>query len=717
MQHSQLIDNKEYNRKQWIDHLWVSNKERDKEMVIKAVDYMLQVAFVDREVHIPISLDVASTLVNMQVDQVTLIATLLSDIRLNESFSIDDIADSFNPTIAMLVKNMRWLHNFKAPHKNGVAIPEQAENLRRMLLAMVDDVRAVLIRLAWNLQQLRLVSNADDQIKRAFADETMAIYSPLANRLGISQLKWEMEDLSFRYLEPDCYKRIAKSLDAKRLEREAYVESFTDTLRELLAKDNIDATVYGRPKHIYSIWKKMKRKQLEFDQLYDLRAVRVIVETNKDCYAVISNVHAKWKYIPEEFDDYITNRKPNGYQSLHTVVVGPQQKAVEIQIRTHDMHLFAELGVAAHWRYKEGGAQDAEMERVVSSLRRFLDSDESDSELLEDFQAGIFSDRVFALTPKGDIFDLTKGSTPIDFAYAVHTHVGHLCKGAKVNGSIVPLDYKLKNGDKVEIITGKQEQPKRKWLNPILEYVGSAGTRTKIRHWFRQQDHDKNLQDGMAVLDQEKRRLGLKKIELEPLVKRFNVQSKKEFLIALGRGDISLAQLTDTFDLPDKNEVKFRKIKVNQKSNHQGIQIQGVSNLLVETSNCCQPVPGDDIVGYITIGRGIKIHRTDCTNVLKQNLTTEQRLRLTDASWGSETTAYTVNIQVTGFNQPGFLRDIAEILAKLQINVSNIFSSPGATDLISILNIEVQIENLKKLSNALEKIEELPNVMDAKRKS
>ncbi len=717
MQHSQLTDNKQYNRDEWIERLWVTEKDSDKVMVTKAVDYMLQVALVDREPHIPISLDVASTLINLQVDQVTIIATLLSDIRLNESFSIEYIEEEFSPVIAMLVKNMRWLHNFKAPHENGVTIPEQAEKLRRMLLAMVDDVRAVLIRLAWNVQQLRLISDSPDDIKRAFGEETMAIYSPLANRLGISQLKWEMEDRAFRYLEPDCYKRIAKLLAAKRLERESYVERFTETLRDLLAADNIKATVYGRPKHIYSIWKKMKRKKLEFDQLYDLRAVRIIVETNKDCYTVVSNVHAKWKYIPEEFDDYINNRKPNGYQSLHTVVIGPENKAVEIQIRTEDMHLFAELGVAAHWRYKEGGAQDAEMERVISSLRRFLDSDESDSELLEDFQAGIFSDRVFALTPKGDIFDLSKGSTPIDFAYAVHTHVGHLCKGAKVNGSIVPLNYKLKNGDRVEIITGKVEQPKRKWLNPILEYVGSAGTRTKIRHWFRQQDHEKNLYDGMSILDQEKRRLGLKKIDMDALVERFNVQNKKEFLIALGRGDINIAQLTDTFDLPDKNEVKFRKVKVREQSNHQGIQIQGVGNLLVEISNCCQPVPGDDIIGYITIGRGIKIHRADCTNVLKKNLTEEQRLRLTEASWGAETTAYTVGIQVTGFNQPGFLRDIAEILAKLQINVSNISSSRGATDLISILHIEVQIENLKKLSNALEKIEELPNVMDAKRKS
>ncbi|HFC92091.1 MAG TPA: bifunctional (p)ppGpp synthetase/guanosine-3',5'-bis(diphosphate) 3'-pyrophosphohydrolase [Leucothrix mucor] len=717
MQHSHLIKNAEYTHDEWIERLWVSNDKTDKQQVSDAVNYMLQIESSRRVEHVPISLDVANILLSLQVDQETLIAALLSDIGLNEIFSIEDIEQKFDSTIAQLVKNMRLLHNFKSPAENGLAIPAQAENLRRMLLAIVDDVRAVLIRLAWNLQQLRLAAKIDDTTKQAFATETMAIYAPLANRLGISQLKWEMEDLAFRYLEPDCYQRIAKSLATKRLEREAYIEHFTSTLQDLLTKDNIEAKVYGRPKHIYSIWKKMQHKQIDFDQLYDLRAVRVIVENDRDCYAVISNVHAKWQYIPEEFDDYINNRKPNGYQSLHTVIIGPENKAVEIQIRTNDMHLFAELGVAAHWRYKEGGSQNADMERVVSSLRRLLENDESDSELLEDFQADVFPDRVFVLTPHGEILDLSKGSTPIDFAYTIHTHVGHLCKGARVNGAIVPLDYKLRNGDKVEIITGKVEQPRRKWLNPTLKYVGSAGTRTKIRHWFRQQDHEKNLHDGMSMLEEEQHRLGIKKFDISKLVKRFKLQSKREFLIGLGRGDISVVQLADTIDIPDKHQVKLRKVNITEKSNHQGIQIQGVGNLLVEISNCCQPVPGDEIIGYISIGRGIKIHRTDCTNIQQKNLTSEQQLRLTDASWGTETTAYTVDIQVTGFNQPGFLRDVADVFAKQQINVSNISHIKGKTDLISILNFEVLIENLKKLSAALGRIEELANVMDVRRKS
>ena len=720
MQHSQLIDSTKYNREEWINRLWVSGKEKDKQSVRCAVDYICLALSLNPpkdSPYLPISLDVAHTLIHLQVDQVTLIATLLSDTRLIDSLPVEHIEQEFNSTIALLVKNMRWLHHFKSPSQQETAIPEQAENLRRMLLAMVDDVRAVLIRLAWNLQQLRLLSQADDSLKQAFATETMAIYSPLANRLGISQLKWEMEDLAFRYLEPKCYRQIAKLLAAKRLEREEYVEKFTETLRNLLTTDQINATVYGRPKHIYSIWKKMQRKALDFDQLYDLRAVRVIVDNDKDCYAVISTVHAEWTYIPEEFDDYINNSKPNGYQSLHTVVVGPEHKPVEIQIRTHDMHLFAELGVAAHWRYKEGGAQDAEMERVVASLRRLLDDDESDSGLLDDFQAGIFSDRVFSLSPKGDIIDLTKGSTPIDFAYAIHTHVGHTCKGAKVNGAIVPLDYKLNNGDQVVILRGKEEQPKRKWLNPILGYVGSAGTRTKIRHWFRQQDHQKNQHDGMVLIEQEQRRLGIKKIDLASLIKRFNLPSEKNFLIALGRGDISVAQLTDTLEISDKNDIKFCQVPShNNNTTHCGIKIQGVSNLLVEISKCCQPVPGDNIIGYITIGRGIKIHRSDCTNVQNKNLNAEQQLRLTQASWGTENTAHRVGVQITGFNQPGFLRDIADILAQQQINVTNISSRRGKTDLISILEIDVQIENLKQLSNALGKIEELPHVVDAKRK-
>ncbi len=718
MQHSQLSDTSERTRNEWLERLSISDSDEETKQLVQAVDLMLEVASVDRDSHIPLSLDVADILRNLQVDQVTLIATVLSDIRLSDSYTIDEIAALFNSQIALLVKNMRWLHNFKSPSGNTTPIPEQAERLRRMLLAMVDDVRAVLIHLAWRLQYLRLLSNAELHERRAVAQETMDIFAPLANRLGVSQLKWEMEDLAFRYLEPITYKQIAKSLDSRRLEREAYVESFTQALQDLLKHKKIEAEVFGRPKHIYSIWKKMKRKNLSIDQLYDLRAVRVIVNDVNSCYATLGIVHEKWKHVPAELDDYIANRKPNGYQSLHTVVIGPKGSYVEIQIRTHDMNVFAELGVAAHWRYKEGGGHDATMERVVGSLRRLLESNEDDTELLEDFRAEIFPDRVFVLTPKGDILDLSKGSTPLDFAYAIHTSVGHRCTGARVNGVIAPLDQILNNGDNIEIITQKEERPRRKWLNPALGYIGSASSRGKIRHWFRQQDHDKNIQDGKDILEQEKHRLNLKKIELEPLVKRFRYQSEKEFLIALGRGDISITQLTDALDIPKKEEVKFQKISVkNNQHNDRGIQIQGVSNLLVEIANCCKPVPGDNIIGYITVGRGITIHRKDCPNIDEKNLGAEKAARLAEASWGSETTAYTVDIQVTGFNQPGFISDVATVLAKEQINVLNISTKRGNTDLISVLDIAIQIENTVQLFEVLEKIAQLTNVMDAKRLS
>jgi len=373
MQHSQLSDTTDRNRDEWIERLWISDSEDDHQQLIHAIDLMLDVAAIDRDSHIPLSLDVADILRNLQVDQVTLIAAILSDVRLSDTYSIETIAEQFSSTIALLVKNMRWLHNFKSQSDSETSEPEQAERLRRMLLAMVDDVRAVLIHLAWRLQHLRLLSNADLGERRAVAQETMDIFAPLANRLGVSQIKWEMEDLAFRYLEPITYKQIAKSLDAKRIEREAYVETFTKNLQELLEKSNIKADVFGRPKHIYSIWKKMKRKQISIDQLYDLRAVRIIVDDVQTCYSTLGIVHEQWKHVPAELDDYIANRKPNGYQSLHTVVIGPQGRYVEIQIRTHDMNVFAELGVAAHWRYKEGGGQDAAMERVVGSLRRFRD--------------------------------------------------------------------------------------------------------------------------------------------------------------------------------------------------------------------------------------------------------------------------------------------------------------------------------------------------------
>ena len=720
MQHSQLSDTSQRGPEQWVDLLCISDSADDRHTLASLIDAIQTAEQFKTCGDNPCSLRVADILHGLQVDQTTIIATLLCDVRLEQQFTLDKIKEEFSENISNLVKNVRWLQNFKPP-ASGEAMtePQQAERLRRMLLAMVDDVRAVLIMLAWRLEHLRVLNGNPSHERTVLARETMDIFAPLANRLGISQLKWEMEDRSFHYLEPSTYKKIATSLDDRRIEREEYLKKFTDDFHAVLSDEGIESQVYGRPKHIYSIWRKMQRKQLTIEQLYDLRAVRVIVENVRQCYDILGLVHMHWKHVPEELDDYINNRKPNGYQSLHTVIIGPGGKYVEIQIRTLEMHTFAELGVAAHWRYKEGGGNDTAMERAVSSLRRLLDSEEKNDELLEDFRSEIFPDRVFVLTPKGEILDLSKGSTPIDFAYAIHTKVGHRCQGAKVNGKIVPLNYTLGNGEQVEILTGKNERPNRKWLKTTLGYTGSSRSRNKIKHWFRQQDHGKNREDGLALLEQEQQRLGIKKIDLSELCKRFSLQSENELLIALGRGDISNTQLTDVLDDSSSHdeEVHFRRIKVKDQGKGRGIQVRGVSNLLVDTANCCKPVPGDEIIGYITMGRGITIHRTDCPNVREENLTPDQIMRLVEADWGEEDTSYKVDVQIHGLNQPGLLRDVAAVLAKEQVNVINIATRRGSTDLTSYLTLSVQIRNVTQLSELLDKISQLHNVFDARRHS
>ncbi|PWR00136.1 RelA/SpoT family protein [Leucothrix pacifica] len=720
MQHSQLSDTSQRSPEDWVSLLCISDSSEDRHTLACLIDAIQTAEQFHSRGDNPCSMHVADILHGLQVDQTTIIATLLCDVRLEAQFSLEKITEDYSDTIANLVKNVRWLQNFKPP-ASGEAMtePEQAERLRRMLLAMVDDVRAVLIILAWRLEHLRTLKDTPSHERTVLARETIDIFAPLANRLGISQLKWEMEDRSFHYLEPTTYKKIAKSLDDRRIEREEYLKEFTHEFHDVLSSEGIDAKVYGRPKHIYSIWRKMQRKQLTIEQLYDLRAVRVIVDNIRQCYDILGLVHMHWKHVPEELDDYINNRKPNGYQSLHTVIIGPGGKYVEIQIRTMEMHTFAELGVAAHWRYKEGGDNDAAMEGAVSSLRKLLDNEEKNEELLEDFRSEIFPDRVFVLTPKGEILDLSKGSTPIDFAYAIHTKVGHRCQGAKVNGKIVPLNYVLGNGEQVEILTGKNERPNRKWLKSSLGYTGSSRSRNKIKHWFRQQDHGKNREDGLALLEQEQQRLGIKKIDLQELCKRFNQQSENELLIALGRGDISSTQLTDVLDDSSTHdeEVKFRRIKVKDQGKGRGIQVRGVSNLLVDTANCCKPVPGDEIIGYITMGRGITIHRTDCPNVSEDNLTPDQIMRLVEADWGEEDTSYKVDVQIHGLNQPGLLRDVAAVLAKEQVNVINIATRRGSTELTSFLTLSVQIRNVTQLSELLDKVSQLHNVFDARRHS
>jgi GTP pyrophosphokinase len=720
MQHNQLLDTSDHTREDWIKRFWISGHEADRERLEHVLDLLQGLEEYGADKPMPISLDVANILLSLQVDQETILAALLSDFRLVPQIDLNIVAIEYGKSVASLVDSVQQLHvfvNCRFDDKGSVH-PEHAESLRRMLLAIVKDVRAVLIKLAWRLQHLRILRDYEGSGRQNIAREALEIFTPLANRLGVSQLKWEMEDLAFRYLQPEAYKSIAKELQSNRTTREDYVQDFVASLQALLDDNRVDAKVYGRPKHIYSIWRKMERKNLRLDQLYDLRAVRVLVEDVETCYKVLGLVHKQWFHIPNEYDDYISRRKANGYQSLHTVVYGPNGRHVEIQIRTHDMHLMAELGVAAHWRYKEGGSQDDAMEKAISSLRTLLDNNQNDNnELLEDFQTEIFSDRVFVLTPDGDVIDLPKGSTPIDFAYAVHTKIGHRCRGALVNGKMVNLDYALKNGQQVEILAGKEDKPKRDWVNPSLGYVFSSRAKKHIRHWFRQQDHDKNYQDGLAFLEQERHRLALPDIDQEKLAKHFRKNSVRDFLIALGRSDISIAQLTEALVPTDPNKNGLRLTKVNEEHNVHGIQVKGVNNVLTQISKCCHPVPGDQITGFITLGRGVSIHRTDCPNIM--NLTEEQKTRLIDVSWGDDDIgSYIANIHIIGFDQPGLLRDVADVLLRERVNITEVDSRPSKNDntATAVMDIGVQIKNSQQLATALDKLSQLSSVIDAKRK-
>ncbi len=509
--------------------------ESDLVSVVKALSLVDQADKQQKQIsQRPKGIDVASILTAVHIDLATILAAVLSDSRLEGQLTESTLTCEFGPVVSALVKDVNWLNKVSIYNADMANQPNQTEILRRMLLAMTHDVRAVLIKLAYRIQRLRNLNQEQLEIRKFIARETLDIYAPLANRLGISQFKWELEDLAFRYLEPDRYLDIAKSLADKRVEREACIDTFLNDLRQALDENALKAKVYGRPKHIYSIWCKMRRKHLPIDELYDLLAVRVIVEDVTACYTVLGLAHSQWQYIPKEFDDYIANPKENGYQSLHTVVLDKQGNRIEIQVRTRSMHEFAELGVAAHWRYKEGGKHNVASEKNITSLRLLLEERGNDN-LLESFHTELFSDRVFVLTPTGKLVDLIKGATPLDFAYAIHTEVGHNCRGAKVNGQIKPMTYTLRSGEQVEIITVKNGQPSHNWLDPNLGYLKTPRAISKVKSWFKQQELSDNITTGKSLLDKESKRLGVKHVDLNDLIKHFKVPDIDHLYKALGR--------------------------------------------------------------------------------------------------------------------------------------------------------------------------------------
>lgn len=666
----------------------------------------------------PGAVEVASLLDELGVDGETLVAALLSTPEVAAVLPDERLEAEFGPTVATLARNARRLNIFRE-HDETSHDREPAERLRRMILALGEDVRAVLIRLAYRTCRLRQLGGEERDVRRHVARETLDLYAPLANRLGVSQLKWEMEDLAFRYLEPQAYKQIANGLHERRSDRERFVTEFTRELEAALATDGVEnAEVFGRPKHIYSIWKKMQRKHVDLDELFDVHAVRVLVDEVRDCYAALGTVHSRWSHIRKEFDDYIANPKGNGYQSLHTAVFGPRGKPVEIQIRTHQMNEHAERGVAAHWLYKEGSSEGQRLQQSISALRSLLESGGDDS-LQESFGRELFADRVFVFTPRGDVMDLPQGATVLDFAYSVHTDVGHRCRGAKINGRIVPLTHQLHNGDQVEVLTTREPNPSRDWLNRDLGYLNTSRARAKVRAWFNQQDHSQHVEEGRQLLERELRRLDARDLPLEKLTSELGYPRQVDMFAALGRNELSsekIARAVQQLSRPRPSDIGPIHRTPAQEGEEDAVRVQGVGNLLTQTANCCKPLPGDEVIGFITKGRGITVHRRDCHNILR--LSDSERGRLIEVEWGDSQRArkWNVDITVRAFERPDLLRDVTNVLAEDGINVIRADLDQHVEPPDARIELTVQIRDLAQLNRSLQRVSQLPNVLDAVRR-
>ena len=668
--------------------------------------------------------EMVEILADLRMDKDALTAALLFPLVEAQALSCEDVQSEFPQAVVTMLAAVNQMEAIRTipvgPNQNPNA--QQADNLRKMLLTMVEDVRAVVIKLAAQICYLRDVKNADEETRVLAAKQTNAIFGPLANRLGIGQLKWELEDLAFRYLHPQVYKKIAAQLEEKRLDREQYMKDFVAAVHQRMQDEKLQCEVYGRPKHIFSIWKKMQKKHLSFDQLYDIRAVRIVTERVQDCYAVLGIVHTSWQHLPKEFDDYIATPKQNGYQSIHTVVLGPHGRPIEIQIRTRQMHDDAELGVAAHWRYKEGGpaGREGALDEKIGWLRKILAWQEEvvDSSLAEELRNQVTEDRVYVFTPKGDIVDLPLGSTPLDFAYYVHSNVGHRCIGAKISGRIVPFTYQLKTGDQVEILTGREPNPSRDWLNPNLGYLKSSRARSKVQYWFRLQDRDKNYAAGKELLDAELARLNLVMEHPSKVLQRFNAGSMEELLVGIGGGEIKVTQVVHYIQSqyvkvePEIDPRLISKPMHTPAKSH--VVVQGVGNLMTHMAGCCQPLPGDAIVGYITVGRGIAVHRDDCDQF--KNLQEHHPERVVEATWGDQyASGYEASIRIVANDRNGLLRDITSILANEKANVLRMSSNSDVAKQTAIINMTLELYNLDSLNKLLTKVSLIDDVIEAKR--
>ncbi len=685
-------------------------------------------------------LEMVEILSTLHMDNDSLRAALLFPL-VNILIDEATLLEEFGRNIVCLVQGVRdmdAIHHLRVTHTGAVSA-RQLDKVRGMLLAMVEDFRCVVIKLAERIVHLRELKDAPQEDERVLAAiECSNVYAPLANRLGIGQLKWELEDFCFRYLHPEEYKRIAQLLHERRVDRAQFIEDFVHMLQKAMMDEGVQADIHGRPKHIYSIWRKMKKKSLAFDELFDVRAVRVVVEQLQDCYAALGIVHTHFRHLPDEFDDYVANPKPNGYQSIHTVVLGPHGKTLEIQIRTRQMHEDAELGVAAHWRYKEGTREVKDTTSVdsrIAWLRKLIVWQEEmvdSGEILEEVRSQVFDDRVYVFTPKGDVMDLPTGSTPLDFAYHIHSDIGHRCIGAKVGGRIVPFTYQLRMGDQIEIITQKQANPSRDWLNVNLGYVTTSRGRAKINNWFRKQDRDKNILAGRQILDRELAHLHVSLKEAEKLLlPRYNASSLDDVLAALGNGDIRLNQmihfLQGKINKSDHEESDLQVLQnlTNKMPHPSGyvhkngmdggrIVVEGVGNLLHHIARCCQPVPGDDIVGFITHGRGISIHQAGCEQLA--DLQYHHAERIVRAVWGvCHSGAYSLKVRVTANDRSGLLRDITTILVNEKVHLIAVSSHSNSKNQLATVDMNIEVHHLQILERVLAKFNQLSDVIDARR--
>jgi GTP pyrophosphokinase len=671
----------------------------------------------------PLVLPVLDTLAQLRADpevQAAAIVHLCPTLRAGPAREAIDKAPGLRPLLEGLqAAEQVWsLHAQREGRGN-------AEGLRRLLLAIIRDLRVVPILLSVQLVRLRQAARAPVDEQRALAELTADIHAPLANRLGIWQLKWELEDLSFRFLQPETYQRIARLLDEKRTGRESFIEEAKRKVRDALAAAGIDGEVAGRPKHIFSIWKKMQRKNLPFSELYDIRAIRVLVADVADCYAALGVVHQLWAPVPSEFDDYIAKPKGNDYRSLHTAVIGPEGQTLEVQIRSREMHEHAELGVAAHWRYKEGksagSGATANFERKVAWMRQLLESRDSDDArgLLAGFNTELVEDRVYLLTPKGEVVDLPHGGTVLDFAYHVHTEVGHRCRGAKVNGRMVPLNFRPSSGDRVEIMTSKTGEPRRDWLQANNGFLASGRARDKVRAWFHRVDRERNLQAGREMLEKELRRVALLNADLTPVLAKFQLAGLEDLHLALALGDIGPSQISralhDHAQAQQPKEIPKPAPTRRKADTGQQFTVEGVGNLMMQLARCCQPVPGDGIVGYLTRGRGVSIHRDSCASA--QRLLATQPERFLPVNWGDSLSKsrYEVNVQVRAYDRKWLLKDLTNLVAQSDVSILSIRSQLDSASGQAELGLALKVSDYQQLSELLARLNAVPGVQDARR--